>query len=69
MKNIFFVVMLGVVLALGMGVVGCDTGCSKLGVCSGTYGSASVSTCGDSKCAVQVGKEGPAGTTVTCNCP
>jgi hypothetical protein len=67
-KNVLLVVILGAALALGMALVGCNANCSSGGLCKGTYGSSSFSTCGDSDCAVQYGKEGPAGTSVYCDC-
>jgi hypothetical protein len=55
MKNVFFVVMLGMVLALGMLVVGCENGagCSSDGGCYyGTSISQPYKWCGEGGCSV-----------------
>jgi hypothetical protein len=52
MKNVFFVIMLGVVLTLGVVVVGCekDDGCSGDGDCYFTTSSQPFKWCGDVGC-------------------
>ncbi|GHU97309.1 hypothetical protein FACS189483_02910 [Spirochaetia bacterium] len=69
-KKVFLVGFLGVMLALGMVLVGCDLGCANNHDCSITYGSSKQgTTCGADKCAVPLGiSSGPAGTTVKCDC-
>ncbi|GHU45408.1 hypothetical protein FACS1894190_17530 [Spirochaetia bacterium] len=70
-KKVFFVGFLGMMLALGMVLVGCDLEvCANSGKCSITYGGIGQGTsCGASKCAVKVGASyGTVGTTVKCSC-
>jgi hypothetical protein len=53
MKNVFFVIMLGVALTLGLVVAGCKNGCSGDGACYfGTAKDDTFKWCGEQSCAV-----------------